>query len=244
MIDDLAQEYHQAPTPTRCAALADALVKRSDFAAARQLLAEGSGRFPAFTPLELVRARLAVATGDRVAVRTALAAALMLDAGHPMVVEMVHAHCPELLGDSEVPDGTLAFTSPGEVTELPSDQVAAGAALVSESLADLYRRQGHLDEARRAYAELLARDPDNASLTARYQAVQQELAATRPLPYDARESGGTAVGPWLAGLAAREPASSRAAATSYDAFFEAPPAPPSATTDFDAFERWLKDLAR
>lgn len=237
--------WREAPTPTRGAALADALVKASDFAAARALLGEATERFPDSLPLALVRARLAHAIGDRVALTRALTEALALDSTHPLAIEMAATHCPALLDRGVDSSETLAFAD-GDVAELPSTEVSAGAALVSESLADLYRRQGHLEEARQAYAELLARDPENSSLAARYSAVQEEIAAARPLPYDARESGGTRVADWLAALAQSAPVNrpaGPAGALSFDAFYGPPPAPPSATTDFDAFDRWLKDLA-
>jgi tetratricopeptide (TPR) repeat protein len=116
-------------------------------------------------------------------------------------------------------------------------------AIVTESLAALYHQQGHLEQAMAAYAELAARDPANNSLAARHEALRRELAARRPLPFDARESGGRSTASWLAALAARRPAAPRDPSP-FDAFYEAPPAPADATADYAAFQRWLEELAR
>jgi hypothetical protein len=91
-----------------------------------------------------------------------------------------------------------------------------------------------------AYSELAARDPANATVAARHEAVRDELAASRPLPFDARESGGRATGPWLAQLAAVSPARKRPA--EFDAFYDPPPAPAEPEADLGAFQRWLEEL--
>ncbi|HET9065070.1 MAG TPA: hypothetical protein VFN22_04535 [Gemmatimonadales bacterium] len=242
VIDQLMARWHESPSPTRTAALADALRKRGDVPESRRVLQDGLGRYPTFIPLVVVRARLALDTGDRAGLEAALRSGMALEPDHPAIRELLEVHWPEEL--AEEPRERLAFAADQMVEELQPGEVAAGAALVTESLADLYRRQGHLEEARRAYAELVARAPENDSLIARHAAVQEELAASRPIPLDARESGGLPVRSWLRGLATERPATRRpgTASASFDAFFEAPPAPPAATTDFDAFQRWLKEL--
>lgn len=242
VIDHLMHRWRVAPSPTRAAALADALRKRGDIPEARRVLQDGLARYAAFVPLQVVRARLALDVGDRMGLEEALQAGLDLEPDHPAIRELIEVNWPDRVAVE--PKEQLAFAVEREIEELVPSEVAAGAALVTESLADLYRRQGHLEEARRAYAELVAREPENRSLIARHAAVQDELAASRPLPLDARESGGTPVRSWLQGIAARGPTVRHhgTAAASFDAFFEAPPAPPGATTDFDAFQRWLKEL--
>lgn len=242
-LDDLARQWAGAPSPTRCAAYADALAKRGEVREARRVLAEGLGRYPGFVPALLVSARIALAAGDRPAVVEALRAALEADRHHPMTVELVEAHAPLLLARTAGVDAVV-FATEADIEEVAPGEVEASAEMVTESLAALYRRQGHLEAARQAYAELVARDPDNQELAGRYVAVQEEIAATRPLPFDAREAGGVAVRDWLARLASATPRTGRRPAASYDAFFEAPPAPPSATADFDAFQRWLGELQR
>ncbi|MEO8478577.1 MAG: hypothetical protein ABI542_03015 [Gemmatimonadota bacterium] len=242
VIDQLMARWREAPSPTRTAALADALRKRGDVPDARRVLLDGLNRFPTFVPLLVVRARLALDIGDRAGLEEALRTGMDLEPDHPAIRELLEVHWPDQV--AQAPRERLAFAAEMMVEEVGPGEVAAGAALVTESLADLYRRQGHLEEARRAYAELVAREPENHSLIARHAAVQDELTASRPIPLDSRESGGTPVRSWLQGLAAQRPASRRVgtAMASFDAFFEAPPAPPGATTDFDAFQRWLKEL--
>lgn len=242
VIDHLMACWHEAPSPTRTAALADALRKRGDVPNARAVLQDGLGRYPTFIPLLVVRARLALDIGDRAGLEAALRSGKDLEPDHPAIRELLEVHWPDQV--AQEPRERLAFATELMVEEVGAGEVAAGAALVTESLAGLYHRQGHLEEARRAYAELVAREPDNHSLIARHAAVQEELVASRPIPLDSRESGGTPVRSWLQGIAAERPAARRSgtAAASFDAFFEAPPAPPGATTDFDAFQRWLKEL--
>jgi tetratricopeptide (TPR) repeat protein len=242
-LDDLAAQWVAAPSPTRCAALADALAKRGEMREARRLVAEGLSRYPGFVPALLVSARIALASGDRAGLTDALEAALQADPEHPFTRELVEAHAPELV-DRRAGGESVVYATEADIEEVATADVEASAAMVTESLAALYRRQGHLEAARQAYAELVARDPDNTDLAGRYLAVQEEIAATRPLPFDAREAGGVAVRDWLARLSNATPRSARPSAASYDAFFEAPPAPPSATADFDAFQRWLGELQR
>ncbi len=115
--------------------------------------------------------------------------------------------------------------------------------IVTESLAALYHQQGHLEEAMAAYAELAARDPSNDTIASRHESLRRELAARRPLPFDARQSGGRGVAAWLGTIAAARPAG-RAEDSALDAFYQPPPAPADATADFDAFQRWLEELAR
>lgn len=242
VVDKLMAEWRSAPGPTRAAALSDALRKQGEFAEARRILTDGIGRFPAFLPLRVVQARIALDQGDRPTLERALEAASALEPDHPALREMIELHWPERLSGA-IPE-RLAFADESVVEEFGPNEVAAGETLVTESLAALYRRQGHLDEARRAYAELVARDPENAALIASHREVQEELLAARPLPLDSRESGGTPVRAWLQAVALRRPEGGHGseAPSSFDAFFEPPPAPPAATTDFDSFQRWLKEL--
>lgn len=242
-LDDLARQWVGAPSPTRCAAYADALAKQGELREARRVVAEGLGRYPGFVPALLVAARIALASEDRAALVEALRAALEADPDHPMTRELAEAHAPALVARDPAEEAVV-FATEADVEEVDSDEVAASAEMVTESLAALYRRQGHLEAARQAYAELVARNPENTDLAERYLAVQEEIAASRPLPFDAREAGGVAVRDWLARLAVATPRTGRRPSASYDAFFEAPPAPPSATADFDAFQRWLGDLQR
>lgn len=167
---------------------------------------------------------------------------------------------------AEVPEAAPAPPPPaGDAAASPLDQDATAEAgraaspplpdataeeeeappIITESLAALYHRQGHLEEALAAYAELAARDPSNDSVAARHEAIRRELVAQRPLPFDARESGGRSVAAWLGAVAAARPAAGRGGGeASFDAFYEPPPAPADATADFDAFQRWLEELSR
>lgn len=144
----------------------------------------------------------------------------------PMAALLVDA------GEGAGPVGLPAFEEDAseEVTEL-----------VTESLAELYYRQGHRDRAIAVYRSLVERSPDNASLAQRLAGLEAEVRARRPRPYDARESGGSSVGDWLGAIASAAPAP-RPRGDGLDAFFEAPAPRPDDTADLAAFQEWLKGL--
>ena len=239
-LDALSARWAEDPHPTACAALADGLRKRGDLQGAVVLVRKGTDRFPGHLPLWLTAAHLAVAMEDSSGVEEALRRALAIDVSHPVVRELADEHAPQLLQHQEDAE-SLYFTDPEpEVPDSDGDALPAPPELVTESLAALYHRQGHLAQALAAYSELVARDPANTTVAARHEAVRDELAAMRPLPFDARESGGRATGAWLAHLASLGPVRPRPAA--FDAFYDAPPSTPEPAADFGAFQRWLEEL--
>jgi predicted Zn-dependent protease len=207
---------------------------------AMTVLAKGTEQFPNHLPLWFTMARVAIESNDRPACEAALRRALELDPGHPLVREMAGELAPGLL--TAIPDPRPAEPEDFEDADLPGEPVLeeADPELITESLAALYHRQGHLAQAVAAYAELAARDPANATVVARHEAVRNELAASRPLPFDARESGGEGTGAWLARLAAQVPEPRRP--TEFDAFYDPPPAPTEPEADLGAFQRWLEEL--
>lgn len=171
-------------------------------------------------------------------------------AGEPVldVIEMTAEELPAEVEEGAAGSDAAGVLESDEIGISGEDEDAVGdeveaLPIITESLAALYHQQGHLEEALAAYAELAARDPSNDTVAARHEAVRREMATQRPLPFDARQSGGRSVADWLGGLAAARPAAGRDAA-SLDAFYEPPPAPADATADFDAFQRWLEELAR
>lgn len=239
-LDALSARWADDPHPTACAALVDGLRKRGDLRAASIIVRKGTDRFPGHLPLWVTAAQVAIAVGEPAVVEESLRRALQIDSGHPLVRELAAAHAPGLL-QQEAPEESLYFTDPEPGLPEPDEEPAvASPALVTESLAALYHRQGHLELALAAYIELAARDPGNATVAARHEAVRDELAASRPLPFDARESGGRATGEWLAQLATKTPARKRPA--EFDAFYDPPPAPVEPVADFGAFQRWLEEL--
>jgi hypothetical protein len=241
-LDALSARWSDDPHPTACAALADGLRKRGDLRAALTIAGKGTERFPGSVPLWLTLARVAAASSDTDGCAAAVGRALEIDPDHPLARDMAAEWAPGLLvptteGEAEASYDSALLEETGDPTE---EGGATAPELVTESLAALYHRQGHLAMALAAYSELAARDPGNATLVARHEAVREELAATRPVPYDAQESGGTATGPWLAQLAHQAPHRTRP--TAFDAFYDPPPAPSEPAADFGAFQRWLEEL--
>lgn len=239
-LDTLSARWADDPHPTACAALADGLRKRGDLRAALGIAGRGAERFPGHVPLWITMARVAEASHDQSACLAALAKALAIDPVHPVAREMALELAPELVVPAEQPE-TLYFAEPpdGEADTVSEDSVGP-AELVTESLAALYHAQGHLAMALAAYSELAARDPGNASVAARHEAVRDEFAASQPVPFDARKSGGRPTRVWLAQLGTVTPDPRRPA--EFDAFYDPPPAPPEAAADFGAFQRWLEEL--
>lgn len=247
-LDSLAARWAADPDPTTGAALADGLRKRGELAQARALLERAVDQFPGAPVLLLTRARVAQAQGDREAVARDLARVLADDPTHPVARGLATTLAPEVLtavdaaeADPEPPlDGWPDDDSAG--TE-PHEASAHTPVLVTESLAALYHRQGHLELAAAAYLELAERQPDNLALRTRHEAVRRELASSRPIPFDSRVSGGESAAAWLARVASARTVPLRAR-TGFDAFYEPPPAPAQPEGDFDAFQRWLEELDR
>jgi tetratricopeptide (TPR) repeat protein len=150
--------------------------------------------------------------------------------------DLVEMHEPALSEsiDQETPDQMLDDESAATTDAEP---------VLTESLAMLYRGQGHLAHAVDVLDALVARAPDNTDLVARRDAVRAEFELIRPRPYDAAQSGGTPLRNWLAGMATSR-ATPPEAHSSFDAFYQSPATPPSEAGDLAAFQTWLRELGR
>lgn len=253
-LEHLAAQWAEHPGGFTFAPLGEGLRKRGAHAEALAVVRAGIERHPRHLPGHMVLSRLHVDAGRLDDADLALRDALGLDPAHPGVLEAL----AELAGqrgdlaaasawrqalDASLPD---AAADPDE--ELASETIDTGEdddgeLLLSESLAALYERQGHLERAHQLYAALAARDPANDALARRRDALGAELATHRPLPYDARVSGGLALKAWLGAIAAAD-AARPAAHAGYDAFFESAATPQDGTADIEAFQSWLKGLPR
>jgi tetratricopeptide (TPR) repeat protein len=250
-IHRLATLWRETGQPTAFAALADALRKAGEAETAWGVVLQGTTRYPGFVPGRLVQAALLTDRGALAAAETVLREARGVDPSHPLVEAALEGLA--MMGDgpgdrvrTPVPVGLGTPLPEGTDLSEPFDdgfleEPFAADEVLSESLAALYLRQGHLEQAEAAYSALTERDPDNLELATRYAEVVAEVAARRPMPYGAAESGGRPVGEWLADIAAARP-EGVAPTAGYDAFYQAPAAPPEATTDYASFERWLKGL--
>jgi tetratricopeptide (TPR) repeat protein len=257
-LSDLAARWAEQPQGRSFGPLAEALRKRGAFSEALRILEEGLAREPTHLPGHLVLSRIRMDQQDWPGAEVALRAALNIDPSHPGVLEGMAA-----LADAsgKAAEGrawreALAAALPGaaespQVAEppLPNGEGSDDAQveepddfIQTESLAALYRRQGHLEKAIEVYEVLVRQSPGNEALAARREALRGELLGSRPRPYDSALSGGPSVRAWLAGIAASAPAAPRE--TGYDAFFEAPDIPPDESADFEAFQKWLKGLGR
>lgn len=260
-LDHLAARWAEHPEGTAFAALADGLRKRGVAEEAEAVVRRGLARHPEHLPGHLVLAALRRDAGDAAGAERALQEALRLDPAHPVVLAAL-ADLAEAAGRTgearawreaeraAVPDGSEPPTDASADfawdEAVPSDEEEGGEGEhdlpLTESLAALYHRQGHLERAAEVYEALARRRPDDPSLAARRDEVRAELGATRPRPFSAVESGGVPLTAWLARVAADQPAPG--AATGFDAFYQAPPAAPRGAEDLDAFQHWLRGLGR
>jgi hypothetical protein len=109
----------------------------------------------------------------------------------------------------------VQMVSPEPVEVEPA---AAAQMMVTETMGDLYLRQGLKDQAAEVYRQLLRTRPGDASLTAKLSAIES------PPAYSASAMGSEAVGSWLRRVAkAQLPAAAP----------EAPPAPEAGATPMD-----------
>ncbi|MES2306105.1 MAG: tetratricopeptide repeat protein [Gemmatimonadota bacterium] len=240
-LDELSRLWRESPDQAPFAALAEGLRKRGDHAAAATVALQGLAAQPGNVPGLIVLSRIRLDQGDGEGAQRALRDGLASDPGNPVVLRAL-----ELFDDlsvdepaAEVQESDELFFTDDEPPSVESDP------LLTESLAVLYHRQGHLERASEVYSALLDRDPENADLRARRDRIAAEAETRRPRPYDAAVSGGRSLQEWLAGLAAVTPPS-EGYGTAYDAFYKANPTAnhPDDLADFAAFQSWLKGLPR
>lgn len=266
--DHLAATWHEHPTGTACAAVADSYRKRNQLAEASALALQCVERWPEFLPGHLVLARVRRDTGEFPGAERALLAALATDPAHPVVLRELAALADargnvadgkawRQLGEAAAepnPVGLPAFLagpafmgdepdSASDDARLDEDPGDPGEEVFTESLAALYQAQGHLERAAEVYSVLAERTPHNAVLASRRDALIGDIARQRPRPYDSRVSGGAAVGQWLRGIAVTPARRRPEPEAGYDAFFRSAPTR-EAPEDFEAFQNWLKGLGR
>ncbi len=255
-LNRLASLWAEQPTSTCFAALAEALRKRGALDDAKSVAAAGVAARPEYLPGHIVMARIYCDLQQWDAAQAELQAALALDPGHPVALEardaIVRAVAP-VSPDEFATDDPAVETADEDTSEIDidmvyvdDDTVASSEAdpVLTESLAMLYRGQGHLAQAVDVLDALVARTPDNPELAARRDAMRAELEVASPRPYDASRSGGLPVRRWLSSLATAHTPNALPE-SSFDAFYHAP-AIPAASEDGDlaAFQAWLRELDR
>lgn len=238
-LDVLARQWREFPGQGAFAALAEGLRKRGDYAEAIRVVEAGLSQRPGDLPALVVLSRIRRDRGDHEGAKRALREALAADQANPVVRRALQQFEEDSAPVGESSDDLL-YTDDGPA-------VLEGEPLLTESLAILYHRQGHLERAAEVYRALVERDPGNIELRARCDPIMAEAAGRRPRPYDAAMSGGRPLREWLAALAAITPAAA-GPGTAYDAFYQTPSEGSAHTddslADFEAFQSWLKGLGR
>ncbi len=222
-------------------ALARIREAQGDHASTEATLHRALGQDPSHPVVLEALAELAAASGHPESARawSAVRAAAAEDLGPADA-----ADAPPILlgpGDGTADEEWLAGALWGDAGDEPLPE--ADPELVTESLARLYHQQGHLDRAAAAFRALAERHPDQPAYAVEAVALEQELRARRPRPYDASLSGGVALGEWLGRVAAAAPPAPTQE-PGFDAFFEAPLPVVRDTADFAAFQDWLRGLGR
>lgn len=253
-LNRLAVLWAEQPTSTCFAALAEALRKRGALADAAAVAAAGVAARPDYLPGHIVMARIYCDRRQWEAAQAELQAALLLDPTHPVALaareDVARQAAPAVTASRT---GDHATAEPGEedlddliyTDDMGDEAVAPPVAepVLTESLAMLYRGQGHLAQAVDVLDALVARTPDNPDLVAKRDAMRAEFDVAQPRPYDASRSGGQPLRHWLSSLAtAGAPVAPPAA--SFDAFFQTPTVPASEDGDLAAFQAWLRELER
>lgn len=116
----------------------------------------------------------------------------------------------------EALEAIAADDAAAEAAEAPAEPAPAGEPelVVTESMAELYARQGHYAEAVNVYQILLARTPRDARLAERLAEVEAaQQAGRRRLSFVAVETGGESVESFFRALAGARPGSPGAAGT-------------------------------
>ena len=145
-LDHLAAHWRDHPSRAAFAALADALRKRGDLSAAAALALEGLAHRPDDVPGLLALARIRADQNDPAEAERLLREALAADATHPVVRRDLGAAGVLLaVGGEEAPEDSAELLYSDDGAPPPVSEP-----LLTESLAVLYHRQGHLDRAERS----------------------------------------------------------------------------------------------
>ena len=65
---------------------------------------------------------------------------------------------------------------PAEIRTPPEEDPSAKAAIQTDTLAEIYIKQGHLDRALSVYQDILARDPQNAAAREKFESLKERMA--------------------------------------------------------------------
>jgi len=74
------------------------------------------------------------------------------------------------------PPKAVVAPAPAEMKTAPEEDASAKAAIQTDTLAEIYIKQGHLDRALSVYQDILARDPQNAAAREKFEWLKERIA--------------------------------------------------------------------
>jgi predicted Zn-dependent protease len=85
--------------------------------------------------------------------------------------------------------------APAEIKAAPEEDPSAKAAIQTDTLAEIYIKQGHLDRALSVYQDILARDPQNAAAREKIESLKEQMEKKKR--EEARQKTQAQLGKWL-----------------------------------------------
>jgi predicted Zn-dependent protease len=92
--------------------------------------------------------------------------------------------------------------APAEIKTEPEEDPSAKAAIQTDTLAEIYVKQGHLDRAFSVYQDILARDPQNAAAREKLESLKERMAKKER--EETRQKVQTRLERWLTVVSARK----------------------------------------
>ncbi|MCB0308231.1 MAG: tetratricopeptide repeat protein [Bdellovibrionales bacterium] len=178
------RELKTNPQPKSFSDLADAYRKQGDLDKALDVVKHGAQRYPHSLPLTFVMAQVEFDRGNAKVAKNALEEVLRVSQDHLKALKML-AYILYVEKDKAAidlieriitldPDDKVAIRHLQELKKIetnePVNKDNESDSIDSKTLAEMYKRQGHKEEALKIYRNLLKKEPDN-------DVFQKEIAA-------------------------------------------------------------------
>jgi GrpB-like predicted nucleotidyltransferase (UPF0157 family) len=92
---------------------------------------------------------------------------------------------------------------PAEIKAPSQEDLSAKVAIQTDTLAEIYIKQGHLDRAFSVYQDILARDPQNAAAREKFESLKERIAKKER--EETRKKVQARLEKWLTAVSSRNP---------------------------------------